>query len=510
MKLRVLFFSILFSVALFTGNAQTSTQEAMLAKIRDEGFRNSKAMEMVSYLTDVYGQRLTGTREYLAAAKWISEEMKKTGLQNVHFEKYCNSCRGWQLESFNVEMVAPNYMHIEAYPLVMSKSSNGIVTGEVVHIESISDMNSVRQTFGGKLKGKVILYGKAPQKQSLDDKLSRRFSEDELHEKEKQLTAKNKQTPLPELLKSWETDDFSDDEFLRFAEAEGALAILKTRAIHLGILHPQGTYYYKNGDLMPLPYFTIMPEHFGRLARMLQLNVTPKIRLNLETSFYHEPENNVNILGELTGTDPKLKSETVLVGAHFDSWHSGTGATDNGANSVILIEALRILKEIGFTPKRTIRIGLWEGEEQAFIGSVDYGKAHFGALDKKPNKASTKVSAYLNLDNGSGAIRGLYLQNNEYARPALKKIFNSVSDLTEGTLTIENTLSTDHETFDHYNIPSFQFIQDPLEYNTATHHTQLDVLEYVREDDIMKNAVILAWTLYSISELDQKIPRKTK
>jgi len=400
MKLRAFFLPVIFSIFLCSGYAQITPQETMLSKIRDEGFRNSQAMKMVGYLTDVYGQRLTGTREYLAAANWVASEMKKVGLQNVHFENYCNACRGWKLESFNVEMTAPNYMHIEAYPLVMSKSSNGIVSGDVIHIESIADMDSVKQKFSGKLKGKVILYGKKPQKKSSEDVLSKRFSQEELHQKETQLTAKNKQTPLPELLKSWETDDFYDDEFLRFAETEGALAILKTRATHLGIVHPQGTYYYKNGDLMPLPYFTIMPEHFGRLARMLEVGITPKIRLNLETSFYHEPKNNVNILGELTGIDSKLKSEIVLAGAHFDSWHAGTGATDNGANSVVLIEALRILKAIGYQPKRTLRIGLWGGEEQAFIGSVDYGKEHFGALDKKPNKAAAKVSAYLNLDNG--------------------------------------------------------------------------------------------------------------
>jgi Zn-dependent M28 family amino/carboxypeptidase len=278
----------------------------------------------------------------------------------------------------------------------------------------------------------------------------------------------------------------------------------------LGVLHPDGTYYYQNGSLKPLPYFTIIAEHFGRLARMIKNGVTPKIRLNLETEFYNEPKNNVNVIGELTGTDAKLKSETILIGAHFDSWHSGTGATDNGANSVVLVEALRILKQIGYKPKRTIKMGLWGGEEQAFLGSAAYAKKHFGKLNEKPNRASKKIAVYLNLDNGAGAIRGLYLQKNEFARPVFKKVFSSISNLSEGALTIENTLSTDHETFDHYNIPSFQFIQDDLTYGNVTHHTQLDVVEYVPEEDIMKNAVILAWTIYSLSENDKMVPRKVK
>jgi carboxypeptidase Q len=479
-----------------------------LSEIRNEGFNNSEALSMLSQLTDIYGQRLTGTREYYKAANWISSEMKKIGLQNVHFENYCADCRGWNIKTFKVEMIAPNYMNISAYPLAMSKSTNGIVSGEVIHIKSFADMSKVQEDFAGKLKGKIILLGKAPKKKSLLDTIEFRFSDKNLKQMEQKVTAKVKTTPLPELFEKWDIQDKADETFLRFVEAEGALAILTTRPMYLGVLHPDGTYYFREGDLKPLPYFTIMPEHFGRLYRMTKLNATPTIRLNLQTEFYSEPENNVNIIGEIPGNDAQLKSESILLGAHFDSWHAGAGATDNGANCVILVEALRILKEIGYEPKRTIRIGLWGGEEQAFLGSAAYAKKHFGALNEKPNKASKKVTAYLNLDNGAGLIRGVYLQNNELARPVFKKIFEPISMISSGAITIENTLSTDHETFDYYNIPSFQFIQDELAYGTATHHTALDFLEYVNENDIMKNAVILAWTIYSLDNMKGKIPRK--
>jgi hypothetical protein len=508
MTLKSTFFYVFLLSFFFSGYSQSTGKDVMLEKIKNEGFNNSQAMTMLSELTDVYGQRLTGSNEYLAAATWMSEKMTTVGLENVHFENYCNDCRGWSMESFNVEMISPNFMHISAYPLAMSKSSNGIVTGDLVHIKSFKELDSVKLKYSGTLKGKIILLGKVPRRKSLTDTIFERYSKADLEKMANQDSAKVKQTPLPELLKSWETDDIKEEAFLKYVEKEGALAVLKSRPMYLGVLHPDGTYFYKDGQFKPLPYFTIMPEHFGRLARMLDMNVTPKIRLNLETTFYSKPENNVNIIAELTGTDNKLKSETVMVGAHFDSWHSGTGATDNGASSVVLVEALRILKAIGYQPKRTIKLGLWGGEEQAFIGSVSYGLKHFGPFDEKPNEASTKVSAYLNLDNGAGAIRGLYLQNNALAKPVFKEVFSSIPDLTDGTLTIENTLSTDHETFDFYNIPAFQFIQDPLEYNSVTHHTQLDVFEYIPEQDVKKNAVILAWTIYSLSENEEKVPRK--
>ncbi|NER12032.1 M20/M25/M40 family metallo-hydrolase [Leptobacterium flavescens] len=487
-----------------------STPASVLASIRNEGFQRSQAMEMLSELTDVYGQRLTGSREYLEAAKWASDKMKELGFNKVHFENYCDDCRGWGIKAFNVEMTAPNYMHISAYPLAMAKSTNGVVEGEVIHIPSLRDMESVKKDFGGKLRGRVIILGGEPRQRDLTKPVSQRYEKEELQKLKNKLIPEVKQTPLPELFKSWETSDKYDQEFLQFVENEGALAVLKTRLTLPGILHPGGTYYYRENDYKPLPYFTIMPEHFGRLFRMLERDAKPKVRLNLDTEFYFEPQNNVNIISEITGTDPKLKSEVILIGGHFDSWHSGTGATDNAASAIVLMEALRILKENGLKLKRTVRIGLWGGEEQAFLGSAAYAREHYGELDKKPNASSKKVSVYLNLDNGAGAIRGIYLQGNEFARPVFKTILDPLSSLGTGAMTIENTLSTDHETFDHYNIPAFQFIQDPLTYNTVTHHTNLDVLEYVPEDDMKKNAVILAWTLYSLANRDEMVPRKQK
>lgn len=490
--------------------AQPFTDDARLAAIKNEGLLHSQASALLHTLTDIYGQRLTGSREYLAAAKWTAAKMKEIGLDNVHFENYCKDCRGWSIKGFNVEMVAPNYMHLVAYPLAMSKSTNGIAEGEVVHIESFQNMNAVKAQFTGKLKGKIILLGREPKQRSLTEPLLKRYTDEELAKMEKQLNPNVAQTPLPDELESWKTSDHRDKEFLAFAEQEGALAVLKTQSSSLGILGAGGTYEYLANDPVPLPYFSLMPEHFGRLLRMLEQHVTPTIKLSLETDMYLEPENNVDIIGEIKGTDPTLASQVVMVGGHFDSWHSGTGATDNGVSCTELIEALRILKQCGITPRRTIRIGLWGGEEQAFVGSVTYAIQHYGQLKAPPNNESKKVSVYLNLDNGAGAIRGIYLQGNEFARNDFKEIFSHIPNLTDGITTIENTLSTDHETFDHYNIPSFQFIQDPLSYETLNHHTHLDLPEYIPADDLKKNAVILAWTIYSLAQKDNMVARKKK
>ena len=500
--------AIFFSALLFTSYAQKQPDDVVLSKIRNEGFQHSQAKSMLLEFTDVYGQRLTGSREYLAAANWVAGKMRSIGLENVHFENYCKDCRGWSIKTFNVEMIAPNYMHLIAYPMAMSKSSAGVVEGKIVSIESFRDMKAITEKYAGKLNGKIILLGTEPRQRSLTDTIFKRYSDEELKRMEDKQMPQQKQTPLPELLDSWKVDDHVADEFIAFVEKEGAIAVLQTQSAITGILHAQGTYNYLEGSAKSLPYFNIIPEHFGRLYRLLKQNIEPVIRLNLETTFYLEPDNNVNIIGEISGTDPSLKSEVIMIGGHFDSWHAATGATDNGVSCTTIMEALRILKQSGITPKRTIRICLWGGEEQAFIGSVSYAIKHFGELKASPNEESKKVSTYLNLDNGAGAIRGLYLQANEFARPVFKKIFSNISSLCTGTLTIENTLSTDHETFDHYNIPSFQFIQDPISYGSITHHSHLDLPEYVPEEDIKKNAVILAWTVYALEEMNTMIPRK--
>jgi Zn-dependent M28 family amino/carboxypeptidase len=300
-----------------------------------------------------------------------------------------------------------------------------------------------------------------------------------------------------------------DDAFFAFLKAEGALSMLGTTPFFPGVIHPSGTYNYKESDEKPIPYFAISPENFGKLSRLIQRDKNPKIKFHLDSELYLNPKNNVNIIAEITGSDPKLKNEVVMIGAHFDSWHPASGATDNGAGSAVMMEVMRIIKASGVKPKRTIRIALWGGEEQGYLGSMAYAENHFGKVKETTRKKEVEtISAYLNMDNGAGQMRGLYLQGNEAVKPIFESMLEPYAYLDVNNLTIQNTNFTDHDVFDYYKVPGFQIIQDPLNYSTVTHHTNLDDLEYVPERDMMINATVIAALVYQIAERDLRLPRE--
>jgi Zn-dependent M28 family amino/carboxypeptidase len=258
-----------------------------------------------------------------------------------------------------------------------------------------------------------------------------------------------------------------------------------------------------------LPTMTLAAEHYGRIARTLAKNVPVTMELDVANKFYDADRNSFNVIAEIPGTDPALKDEVVMVGAHFDSWHTGTGATDNAAGSAVMMEALRILKASGVPLKRTVRIGLWTGEEQGLLGSRAYVTQHFGdrqTMQLKPEHA--KFSAYYNVDNGTGKIRGVYLQGNDAARPAFDAWMAPFKDSGMKTLTISNTGGTDHQSFDAVGLPGFQFIQDEIEYNQRTHHSNMDVYERIQPDDMKWNSVVVATFAMQSANRDEKVPRK--
>jgi len=487
----------------------------VLNKIQTEGFQNSQVMGILSELSDVYGPRLTGSDMYLKAAEWSKTMMEDWDLDDVHFERYCPDCKGWDVKSFNVEMVEPSYMGIIAYPMAWTKSSDGQVTGEVIQIRNPKEEDSVREAFDGRLDGKVILLGPVQPANMLFEPLNKRFTEEQLQ------TAVAQTDPMPdnpighmarepidEQIKAWSQATRSRHALFKWFEAQGALGFLTSSHLYPGIAHPSGTAMNTIDYDPPLPYFSIAPEHYGRLVRLLERGLSLKVKFNLETDIYHRPENNVNVIAELKGTDRRLRDEVVMIGGHFDSWHAGTGATDNGAGVAVMMEVMRILKSTGVELRRTIRLGFWGAEEQRFEGSMGYARDHFGEL-KGPRKPEVEtISTYLNMDNGAGAVRGVYLQGNETMRPIFKKILTPFDSLGATSLTIQNADFTDHDVFDFYGIPAFQIIQDPMNYMTVTHHTTMDLLEYISEDDLKKNAVVIAWMVYNIANLEEKLPRK--
>ncbi len=510
---------ILITAFLFVGFSSFSQPNSQaLAKINTEGFQRSKVMSLVSDLSDVYGPRLTGTNQYYTAAEWAKKTMENWGVDKVYFENYCNDCMGWEVKSFNVEMTEPAYMKIQAYPYAWTESSDGVQTGDLIWIESYSDLDKVKQQWGGKLNGKTILIGSAPKQNMLYDALSTRFTADQIEDAKKSII------PAPgnplgysvgniDLVEDLEVifESFmrKDDAFFAFLKAEGALSILGTTPFFPGIIHPSGTYNFRKSHEKPIPFFAISPENFGKLKRLVEREINPKIKFHLDSELYLKPENNVNIIGEIAGSDPKLKDEVVMIGAHFDSWHSASGATDNGAGSAVMMEVMRIIKASGLKPKRTIRIALWGGEEQGYLGSMAYAEDHFGKVKETARKKEVeKISAYINMDNGAGQMRGIYLQGNEAVRPVFQEMLKPYEHLDVNNLTIENTNFTDHDVFDYYKIPGFQIIQDGLNYSSVTHHTNLDALEYVPERDMMINATVIAALVYQIAERDLLLPRE--
>lgn len=514
-----IFTKILVTAFFFVGlSAISQTKSQALSKINTEGFQKSQVMSLISDLSDVYGPRLTGTNQYYTAAEWAKKTMENWGVDKVYFENYCVDCMGWEVKSFNIEMTEPAYMKIQAYPYAWTENSNGVQIGDLIWIESHADLEEVKKQWSGKLQGKAVLIGSAPKQNMLFDALSTRFTEDQIEEAEKSIVPvpSNPLGPsagdmdlIEDLEVIFESFMRKDDAFFAFLKAEGALSILGTTPFFPGVIHPSGTYNFRESHVKPVPYFAISPESFGKLKRLVDREINPKIKFHLDSELYLKPENNVNIIAEITGSDAKLKDEVVMIGAHFDSWHSASGATDNGAGSAVMMEVMRIIKASGLKPKRTIRIALWGGEEQGYLGSMAYAENHYGKVKETTRKKEVeKISAYINMDNGAGQMRGLYLQGNEAVKTIFEEMLEPYAHLDVNNLTIQNTNFTDHDVFDYYKIPGFQIIQDKLNYNTVTHHTNLDALEYVPERDMMINATVIAALVYQIAEKESRLPRK--
>ena len=494
-----------------------STSQA-LSKINTEGFQKSQVMSLISDLSDVYGPRLTGTNQYYTAAEWAKKTMENWGVDKVYFENYCDDCMGWEVKSFNVEMTEPAYMKIQAYPYAWTESSNGVQIGDMIWIENWSDLEQIKKQWAGKLQGKTILIGSTPEQNMLFDPLSTRHTEEQIEEAEKSIVPvpKNPLGPsigdidiIGNLDAIFNTFMRKDDAFFAFLKAEGAISMLGTTPFFPGVIHPSGTYNFRESDEKTVPYFAISPENFGKLKRLIDRDIHPKIKFHLDSELYLEPKNNVNIIAEITGSDPKLKNEVIMIGAHFDSWHPASGATDNGAGTAVMMEVMRIIKDSGLKPKRTIRIALWGGEEQGYLGSMAYAESHFGKVKETTRKKEVEnISAYINMDNGAGQMRGIYLQGNEAVKPIFENMLEPYAYLDVNNLTIQNTNFTDHDVFDYYKIPGFQIIQDPLNYQTITHHTNLDDLEYVPERDMMVNATVIAALVYQIAQEDSRLPRE--
>ncbi|MFQ5640857.1 MAG: M20/M25/M40 family metallo-hydrolase [bacterium] len=493
---------LLFSVAF----AQEKIDLATVSRIKAEGFENSQVMDMLFYLTDVHGPRLTSSPAYQAASQWCVDKLTDWGLENAALESWGTFGKGWATDGFSIEMREPQYLNIIAYPKAWTPGTAGTVSGTPVFLNITSEDDF--ENYRGKLKGAIVMIGEPRELNLHLEADAQRHSEEDLAE----LMAApepGQRSPYWARREEYRKRRALRNKTTRFLKEEGVAVILEPSRRDYGTITVSSGGSYRMDADPALPALTVSAEHYGRIARLLKKNIPVQLEVNVQNTFFDDDSLGYNVVAEIPGNHRKLKKEVVMLGGHLDSWHSGTGATDNAAGCVVALEAVRILKAIGVKPNRTIRIALWSGEEQGLLGSRGYVKKHFG--DRKTVSLTPEhdtFSAYFNLDNGSGKIRGIYLQNNDAVRPIFEAYLKPFHDLGAKTITIRNTGGTDHLSFNSIGLPGFQFIQDGLEYFSRTHHTNMDVYEHAVKSDLMQAAVIMASFVYHTAMRPEKLPRK--
>lgn len=477
-------------------------------RIKQEGLQNSQVMQTAFYLTDVSGPRLSGSPGLMRASEWAKKQLTDWGLKNAQLEAWGDFGRGWEVEKSYIALTAPYYQQLIATPKAWTPGTDKEISGEAVLVQL--DKEEDLQQYKGKLQGKIILTKIDEHAKTTFEADAKRYSEEELHELAMSLEATRSQSRwTPERIAEYRARMALRNKAAEFFQQEGAAVILSSR----GGTH--GTHFTSNGAAYApnakaaLPELEMGLEDYNRIVRLLEAKQPVKLEVNTKTRFVDNDMKGYNVIAEIPGTDKKLKDEVVMLGGHIDSWHGSTGATDNAAGVAVMMEAVRILQAAGFKPRRTIRIALWSGEEQGLYGSRGYVKHHFGdPATMQLTKEHEKLSAYYNLDNGTGKIRGIYLQGNDAVRPAMEAWLAPFNDLGATTTTIRNTGGTDHLAFDAVGLPGFQFIQDEIDYDTRTHHTNQDSYDRLQADDLRQAATIVASMVYHTAMRDKKLPRK--
>ena len=528
--------------------AQEKVDTVTIARIKTEAMDHSQVMDIMSWMTDVYGPRLTWSPNTKRAGDWAMATMKGWGLSNVHLENwYVPNALGWANEYFALYALSPNPFIVAAVPRAWSAGTNGKVTGTVMRVpaECRADFE---QKYAGKLKNAFILpTAAAPNPVAQFTATATRYSDSALMNiafpapgggrgafgggggPANAAPAQPSAICAPEAAAAEAAaagrggrgggrggagfNPANDTTALRWMQGQGVAAIL---------MGGRGGSNSQGGDIATdngasrargyprIPQVHVATESYGRIARMVERSQPVTLSLDMKNTFYPNDTASFNVIAEIPGTDPALKDEVVMIGGHFDSWHSGTGATDNGAGSGVMMEAMRILKTLNLQPRRTIRIGLWTGEEQGLYGSAAYVTQHYGSMDSTgfhPLPEQGKFAAYFNVDNGSGKIRGVYLQGMSSEWPIFDAWMAPFKSGGMRTLTNSNTGGTDHLSYVGVGLPGFQFIQDPLDYGNFTHHTNQDVYERLQPDDMKWNAAVVASFAWQAAQRDEKLPR---
>lgn len=498
--------AFLFALPAAGAQSQERVDTAVIARIREEGLARSRVLETAIGLSDLQPPRLAGSPGYLEAARWAAAHIRLLGIPSAALEPWGTASPSWVLERYSVEMTAPFYQRVSAHPDAWSPSTRGTVTAPAVvaHIEADSDTVRLK----GTLRGRIVLLGAVRPVRGREVVPLRRFTTREL-DSLAALTEPGEPASWEEDVTSWMRLVATRRARLEFFRREGAVAVLQP-SDRDDPLTASGGYGYPLPAADGAPAFDVDRTQFNRMVRLLEAGREVRLAVSLQGRLVAGDSHGYNVIAEIPGTDPLLKDQVVMLGGHLDSWTAGSGATDNAAGCAVAIEALRILHALNLSPRRTVRLALWDAEEPSndYAGSIGYVRRHFGNPDdgtRKPEHAA--ISAYFNFDNGSGRIRGINLQGNAAARPVFETLLAPFADLGVTAVSIRNVGSTDHMSFASVGIPAFQFIQDPLDYDSRTHHTALDTADYLIEDDLKQAAVVLASLVYHVAMRDELIPR---
>lgn len=535
----------ILAAAVLSANSEDSVDLNVVYKIKQEAFQNGKVMDHLFQLTDVHGPRLSGSPEFLDAAQWAVNELKSWGIENAHLEPWGPFGRSWSLKHFSAHLTTPRYTPLLAYPRAWTAGTSGTIHAEVVYAplfqawegDQRRDPAKVLERIQkyvaeekGKLHGKIVLMdpmhkldpGTEPPVQRLSEKDLSTLSQSpepsaspswewpirnlpQDPEERKKLYGV---LPLEVEAEFWEYEQDIWDKLNAFLRDEGVAAALFTdRRGSGGEIFVQEGGSWHPGSPVPPPEIVVEPEQYLRMARLVERKIPVEVELEVTTDMKEGPVDGMNVVAEIPGGNKK--DELVMIGGHLDSWHSGTGATDNGAGCAVSMEVMRILKTLNLPLDRTVRMALWSGEEEALYGSRYYIRKHFGdPITMKTLPEHAKLSGYFNLDNGSGKIRGVYLQGNEMMRPIFDRWLQPFRDLGVSTITIQNTGGTDHLSFDAIGLPGFQFIQDDLDYDTRTHHSNLDVYDHADPADLMQASAVMTSVVYCAANRAEMLPRK--
>jgi hypothetical protein len=512
------------SAAWAAPGAEEPVDLGMVTRIRDEGLNDSKVMDTLAHLTDVIGPRLTGSPALREANEWTRRQLEAWGLQGAHLERWGPFGRGWSLERAAVSMVRPQAAPLIALPKAWTPGTDGAVRGEVVKLalESEADLEKAK----GRLAGKIVLLDEARDTKDPEQPLFSRYGDAELARLGQYGPGDDARRPGPPRDREGALRRARFDKTRReFLAAEKALATVEASARDGLLVRVQGGGSRETGETAGVTALVMAAEHYNRLVRLLASGPV-ELEVDVRARFHDDDPLADNTIAEIPGSD--RRGEVVMLGAHLDSWHAGTGATDNAAGCAVVMEAARILQALEVRPRRTIRVALWTGEEQGLLGSRAYVREHFGGRPEPTDPAErslpaylrrptgpltlrpdhARLSAYFNLDNGTGRIRGVYTQQNVSAVPIFEAWLRPFADLGATTVSNRNTGGTDHVPFDQVGLPGFQFIQDEADYTTRTHHTNLDVYDRAHADDLKQASVIMASFVYHAAMREERFPRK--